>query len=141
MSLIQDKDRKAIGDQLAGLTNTVNLVNFTQELECQYCRETSQLMKELAGISDKINSHVYNFITDKEQTDKFKVEQIPATIIMGDDDRGIRFYGIPSGYEFVTILDTIKMVSAGDSELSTATKNFLKTLKEPVNLKVFITPT
>lgn len=141
MSLIQDKDRQVISEQLKDLTNPVNLVNFTQELECQYCRETSELMRELSGLSDKINSHVYNLITDKEHTDKYKVEQIPATIIMGDEDRGIRFYGIPSGYEFVTMLETIKMVSSGDSGLSKQTKDFLKTLNEPVNLKVFITPT
>ena len=141
MSLIQDKDRQVISEQLKDLTNPVNLVNFTQELECQYCRETSELMRELSGLSDKINSHVYNLITDKEQTDKYKVEQIPATIIMGDEDRGIRFYGIPSGYEFVTMLETIKMVSSGDSGLSQPTKDFLKTINEPVNLKVFITPT
>jgi glutaredoxin-like protein len=61
---------------------------------------------------------------------------------MGDDgDRGIKYYGIPSGYEFVTILEAIKMVSSGQSGLSKQTKDFLKGLKQPINLKVFVTPT
>jgi glutaredoxin-like protein len=141
MGLLQESDKKAITKQFEELTNSVNLVNFTQELECQYCRETSQIVKEVSGLSGKINSQVYNFITDKEATDQYKVEQIPATIFMGEEDHGIRFYGIPSGYEFVTILDTIKMISKGDSGLSQQTKDFLKGLKEPVNLKVFVTPT
>lgn len=139
--IIRDSDRQAIIKQLEGLINPVKLINFTQEMECQYCKDTSQLIKELGGITGKVTSEVYNFITDKEQTDKFEIEQIPATAIMGEDDRGIRFYGIPSGYEFAAILETIKMVSAGDSGLTQGTKDFLKELKEPVNLKVFVTPT
>jgi glutaredoxin-like protein len=142
VAIIQDKDKEVIAQQLAGLTNQVNIVNFTQELECQYCRETSELVKELGGISDKVKPNVYNFITDKAETDKYKIEYIPATMFVGDDgDRGFKYYGIPSGYEFVTVLDAIKMVSAGESGLSQQTKDFLKDLKQPINLKVFVTPT
>ena len=141
MRLIQDSDRQAIARQFEDLDRPVKIVNFTQELECQYCKETSQLIKEISDISDKVTSEVYNFVTDKEQTEKYKIEQIPATVMMGEDDRGIRFYGIPSGYEFATVLETIKMISLGDSGLSKATKDFLKELKQPVNLKIFVTPT
>ena len=141
MGIIQDSDRTEIARQLEGLTNRVKMINFTQELECQYCKETSQLVKELSNISNKVDSEVYNFITDKAPTDKYKIEHIPAIVFMGDDDRGIRFYGIPSGYEFATLLETIRMISEGDSGLSQGTRDFLKDLKKPVNLKVFVTPT
>jgi glutaredoxin-like protein len=142
MAIIQDKDKEVITQQLAGLTNPVKIVNFTQELECQYCRETSQLVQEMGDLSDKVNSEVYNFITDKAETEKYKIEYIPATLFVGDDgDRGFKYYGIPSGYEFVTVLEAIKMVSSGKSGLSQQTKDFLKGLKKPVNLKVFVTPT
>jgi glutaredoxin-like protein len=117
------------------------LINFTQEMECQYCRETNSLLKEIAELSDKISVETYNFATDAEKTSKYKIDKIPATVIMGDEDKGIRFYGIPSGYEFVTLLDTIKMVSTGDSGLGLKTKEFLGQLKKPVHLQVFITPT
>jgi glutaredoxin-like protein len=141
MGLIQDSDRQAIAKQFESLDKAVKIVNFTQELECQYCRETSQLIKEIGDISEKVNSEIYNFVTDKEQTEKYNIEQIPATVMMGEDDRGIRYYGIPSGYEFATILETIRMISTGDSGLSQATKDFLKGLNQPVKLKVFVTPT
>lgn len=141
MSLIKDSDRQEITKQLEGLNGKVKLVNFTQELECQYCKETSELVRELSEISDKVEAEVYNFITDKKPTEDYKIEHIPATVMYGDDDRGIKFYGIPSGYEFATILETIKMISAGDSGLSQQTKDYLKGLDKPVNLKVFVTPT
>jgi len=141
VGIIQDQDKAAIKKQFANLSKPVKLINFTQELECQYCQETHQLVNELSELSDKITSESYNFITDKDATDKYKIEQIPATVVMGDEDKGIRYYGIPGGYEFAALMDAIKMVSAGDSGLSPQTKDFLKQLKKPVNLKVFVTPT
>ena len=36
------------------LANKVKLIHFTRELDCQYCRETKQLLTELAELSDKI---------------------------------------------------------------------------------------
>ncbi len=141
MSIIQDSDRAVITKQLEGLNQPVKMINFSQEMECQFCKETSELVKELGQLSDKVESEVYDFVNDKEIVKKYNVEHIPSTILMGDNDRGIKFYGIPSGYEFATILETIKMISSGDSGLSQDTKDFLKDLKEPVNLKVFVTPT
>jgi len=141
MGMINERDRELIKKEFAGLTGQVKLINFTQELECQYCRETNMLIKEIGELSPAITTEVYNFITDKEPTEKYKIEQIPATVIMGEKDYGIRFYGIPSGYEFVTMLESIKMIAAGESGLSQKSKDFLRDLKEPVNLKVFVTPT
>jgi glutaredoxin-like protein len=141
MAIISENDKAIIKKELASLTGLVKLINFTQEIECQYCRETNSLLKEIAELSDKISVETYNFVTNAEMTAKYKIDKIPATVIMGGEDKGIRFYGIPSGYEFVTMLDTVKMVSAGDSGLSPKTREFLAQLKKPVHLQVFITPT
>jgi glutaredoxin-like protein len=141
MQFLSDADRAAITKELGQLKDPVKLVNFTQELECQYCKETSQIMKEVASLSDKISLEVYNFVADKAKADELKIDKIPATVVMGEKDFGIRFYGVPSGYEFVSLLDAIKMVSSGVSGLAQGTKEILKSLKEPLNLQVFVTPT
>jgi len=141
MAILRDADRQAIKKELDGLTGPVKLINFTQELECQYCKETNQIIKELSELSDKITSETYNFVTDKEMADRFKIDKIPATIVMGAEDRGIRFYGIPSGYEFISLLEAIKMAASGDSGLSPESKKILGNLKAPLHLQVFVTPT
>jgi glutaredoxin-like protein len=141
MAIISENDREIIKKELADLSGKVKLINFTQEIECQFCRETKTLLTEISELSDKTGIEIYNFITDSEMTNKYKIDKIPATVIMGEDDKGIRFYGIPSGYEFVTLLDTIKMVSAGQSGLGDKSREFLAQLKKPVHLQVFITPT
>ena len=141
MSIIRDSDKEAIKKEIAGLTGPVKLINFTQELECQYCKETNQIVKEVAELSDKATAETYNFVTDKEKVDSFKIDKIPATVIMGTDDRGIRFYGVPSGYEFISLLEAIRIVSSGNSGLQQRSKEVLGKLKKPLHLQVFVTPT
>jgi glutaredoxin-like protein len=140
MEMIPEQDKVKIKEMLATLPGPVKIISFTQELECQYCRETTELMKEVSELSDKISHEVYNFINDKEKAEEYKVQQTPATIITNGEDRGVRYYGIPSGYEFATLLETIRMFSSGESGLSPDAKTFLGELKEEVKLQVFITP-
>ncbi|MFH1926988.1 MAG: thioredoxin family protein [Chloroflexota bacterium] len=141
MSLLQDKDREQVQQLFAGLSNPVKLVMFTQELDCEFCAQTRELVEEVASLSDTITAEVYNFALDKEKAQEYGVEKIPAVAVVGDKDYGIRFYGIPSGYEFSSLLDSIMDVSAQDSGLSETTSTFLASLKDPLHIQVFVTPT
>lgn len=141
MAFIQDRDRTVIQTRFEELEHPVKLVNFTQELECMYCAETRKLMEEVAGLSDKISLEVYNFVTDKDAVSRYSIDKIPATVIEGEKDYGIRFFGVPSGYEFGTLIEAAVMASNGDSGLEPATREALAQLAEPVHLQVFVTPT
>ena len=141
MGILKDSDRETIRKELTSLTGPVKLINFTQDLECQYCKETNAIVREVAELSDRIAAETYNFVSDKEIVETFKIDKIPATVVMGDDDRGIRFYGIPSGYEFISLLEDIKMVSSGISGLNPGTLETLARLKVPLHLQVYVTPT
>jgi glutaredoxin-like protein len=141
MALFNESVREEIKTRFADLVDPVTIINFTQTIECDYCADTRRIMEELANLSDKIDLEVYNFIEDKERAESFGIDKIPATLITGDRDAGIRFYGIPSGYEFVTLLEDILMVSKGESGLSAVSKEKLAALANPVHLQVFITPT
>ena len=76
MAIIRDSDRTAIQKLLEGLTRPVKLINFTQELECQYCSETGQMISELSELSDKLSFEQYNFITDKDVAKKYNINKI-----------------------------------------------------------------
>jgi len=141
MALIGEKDRKLIEDRFKTLVHPVKIINFTQEFECDYCRETRQLLEEVSSISDKISFEVYNFVTDKSVAEKYKIDKIPATIVMGEKDYGLRFYGIPAGYEFSSLLEDIIAVSRKESGLSEKTRGKLKEITKPVHMQVFVTPT
>ncbi|HXZ44989.1 MAG TPA: thioredoxin family protein [archaeon] len=141
MPILNERDRREVQEQLMILTGSVKLVNFTQELACQYCRETEQLLREVKELSDKISLEVYNFQLDKEKVAEYRVDKIPATVVEGSKDYGIRFYGIPLGYEFVPFLEAVKDVSRGSTDLTPETRAVLAGVREPVHLQVFTTPT
>ena len=141
MAMLEDKVKDQVKKELAGLKEEVKLIVFTQELECQYCRENRILTEEVASLSDKIGIEVYNFAIDKEKVEEYKVDKIPAIVVMGEKDYGIRFYGLPGGYEFVSLIEAIKVVSARDSGLAPESRELVKKLTRPVHIQVFVTLT
>jgi len=145
MSLLNDEIRGQLEQEFSKLSNPVKLVMFTQAIECQYCKETHQLAEEIAELSDKINVEVYDFVEDADVVEQYQIDKIPAIAVVRDGDEprdyGIRFYGIPSGYEFGSLIEDIAMISAGESGLSPATKEYLANLDQPLHLQVFVTPT
>lgn len=141
MGLLKEKDREIVKREFAKLKNDVTLVVFTQEIECEYCKETRELVEELSSLSDKIKFEVYNFALDKEKVKEYEIDKIPAIVLKGVKDYGIRFYGIPAGYEFTTLVEDIIDVSHGESGLLNQTKEKIKTIDKPVHIQVFVTPT
>lgn len=145
MSLLKETDQQQLREHFEVLTEPVKLVMFTQEMECQYCTETRMISEEVAALSDKISVEVYDFVRDQEIVEQYHIDKIPAiAIVRGGGkpkDYGIRFYGIPSGYEFSSLIENIMMVSSGESGLSPETKAWAASLDKPVHLQVFITPT
>jgi len=141
MPLLDANTRQQVAAELADLENPVKLVMFTQTFECQYCAETRQLCEEIASLSEQISVEVYNFVTDKEKVEEYGIDKIPAIAVVGEKDYGVRYFGIPSGYEFMSLLDSLKTVSAGKVELMPETLAFLDGLKDPMHIQVFVTPT
>jgi len=141
MPLLTEKDAQTLRKRFEKLDKPVKIVNFTQELECQFCRETRGLVEEVADLSEKIKVEVYNFQIDKEKAAEFKIDKIPATVVMADKDAGVRFFGIPSGYEFASLLESIEMVSTGKSHLSAESLAKIAAIDKDVHIQVFVTPT
>jgi glutaredoxin-like protein len=133
--------REQVEQQLADLAGPVRLVMFTQEFECEYCAETRQLVEEIAELSDQLTAEIYDFVADEEKAQELGVDKIPAVAVIGEDDYGIRFYGIPSGYEFTSLLEAVRIAATGQPDLSEETVEFLSSLSEPVHMQVFVTPT
>lgn len=149
MALLSEKDTATVRRQFEEVLNQpVRLVMFTQEFECLYCRETRQILEELAELSPLVSVAIYDFERDRALADQYGVDKIPATLVQragldgaAGTDYGIRFYGIPSGYEFVSLMEAIKLVGSGQVSLSQATLDKLASLDQPLHLQVFVTPT
>jgi len=146
MPLLSTKIQADVRKALEGMAGPVKLVMFTQAtqaLECEMCAETRALVEEIAALAPagKLNVEVKDLVADTAAVEAYQVDKIPAIALVGAKDYGIRFYGIPAGYEFSSLMDDIVTVSKGESGLATATKAAVARINQPVHIQVYTTPT
>jgi glutaredoxin-like protein len=142
MSLIPEEHKEHVKSEFAqNLEKPVKILVFTQEVECKFCAETRQLVQEVATLNDKISVEIYDFVANADKAKQYGVDKVPAVVILGEKDYGVRFYGMPYGYEFQTLIEGIINVSRGRTDLSEKTKEMLKEIKTPVHIQVFVTLT
>jgi len=141
MSLIKDDDRKAITQRLSNVKHDVKLLMFTQEHECRWCETTRQMVEEVAGLSPRLTAEIRDFVADAELAKRHGIDKVPAIAVLGERDYGIRFYGVPAGYEFTPLLEAIQDVGRGDPALPAPLLTELAKVDQPVHLQVMVTPT
>jgi alkyl hydroperoxide reductase subunit AhpF len=135
MPLLTEEVTSQLKEEFARLVHPVRLAVFSQALADPESEQVKRLVEELATES-------YNFVLDKEKVEALGIQRSPAIAVLGaEKDYGIRMYGLPSGYEFGTLVEAILDVSSGDSGLSEPTRAALKEIANPVHLQVFSTPT
>ena len=135
------------------LTNKVKIIHFTQEpsrlvvpdylkgQECMFCKETKALMREVCDLSDKIELILYDFVADEEKAKEWDIDKIPASIITGNTEKNVRIFGIPSGYEYASLIEAITDASKGSTSLKPETKEALKGIDTAIHMQTFVTPT
>ncbi len=140
MAFIQESDKAEIKAQIGELTNEVKILLFTQSENCQYCGEVQTILEEFSGIIENVRLEKYDIESDGELAKKYDVKRTPAIVIMGEKDHGIRYYGLPAGYEFVALMNAVRMVGSDNHELAPETVEALSKLTKPVHIQVFVTP-
>jgi glutaredoxin-like protein len=147
---VKDATQKKFNKEME---DNVNLLFFTQEpsrlilpdhikgQECLFCKEAKELVTEVSALSDKVDLEIYDFVADKEKTDEFRIDKIPAIAVLGKKDYGIRFFGIPSGYEYTSLIEAILDVSKRKTSLNPKTKEAIKDIDQDIHIQVFVTPT
>src|SRR5207244_7119059 len=143
MAFLNAQDEQAVRERFAEMGGPVKLVVFSQSLggAADLCRENEQLVREVADLSDQLSVEILNLAIDRERAEAYGVDQVPAIVVEGARDYGLRFYGVPSGYEFSNLIDAIILASTGEPTLSDATTTALAGLPRDVEIKVFSTPT
>ncbi|HEX7503293.1 MAG TPA: thioredoxin family protein [Acidobacteriota bacterium] len=141
MGMLNQKIKDDLANAFKNLKQGVTLKFFTQDVECRFCKETRELLEELQAATDKVTIEAHDFVRDAVLAGELGVSRIPAIAVTGDRDYGIRFYGIPSGYEFASLVEAIRLVASGEMKLAPETRSFLDGLSGDVHLQVFVTPT
>jgi glutaredoxin-like protein len=141
MGVLKDKDKEKVTEIFKDIDHHVNVVMFTQEHECSHCEMTRTMLEEVTGLSDMISLEVHDFVADKDLAERYGVDKIPATVLIGDKDYGVRFYGVPAGYEFSVLVEEIRAIGKRDPAVSKEAMAELDKIDKPVHLQVIISPT
>ncbi|NTU81653.1 MAG: glutaredoxin [Chloroflexales bacterium] len=145
MGLIQEKNRETVREAFATLTQPVHLLLFTSASSGEYSELAQGLLTEVAELHELISVEAVDLVTGAAQASTYGVDKAPTIVFLAGAERadhGLRFAGLPSGYEFASLVEAIRLVGgATELALQPATVGFLETLAAPLRLQVFVTPT
>ena len=150
MAFLSDNDLKEIREVFEQLHGDVKLVYFTERESplfipgqgCPTCKDTRMLLEEVKALSDKLNLEVHEFVADSELAREHGIERIPALVITSDTVKGkVRYFGMPSGYEFSVLLSSIVDASQETAGLAEESIVALSGISTDVHIQVFVTPT
>ncbi len=144
MGLLKEEDRNYLRTEFEKiLRDKVRILLFSSKDEnCMYCKDTKQLLQEVSELSEKIELEIHD--VESEKAEGFDVELAPSIIITDEDGEAglrIRFTGIPSGYEFTTLIKDIMYISTKQLEITDATIQELQNVRNRLRMEVYVTPT
>src|SRR5262249_42240230 len=143
MAFLSTDNRNEIEELFKELDHDVDLIFFTQResplfipgQECETCIDTRALLEEIAALSDKIRLQVHEYEPKKAIVIEHGIDRVPALVINADRVKGkVRYFGMPSGYEFSVLLGTLVNVSQGKTELSESTREMLQTIDQATHI-------
>ena len=134
-------DDALIRTTLSDLPAPVTLVSYTSDVESWYSRAERELLERVAAASDRITLRVLADRWDAKREAEAGIRRTPCLAVIGSDDPGVRYYGLPDGYELETFLGVVRAVAEGRSGLAPRTIERLRALTAPAHLEVFASPT
>ena len=149
MAILNDQLKRQLRDRFAErLSGPVQLTLYTRPgtgrlilpsgLGCATCDDARELAEGLQEASPEL---VHLDVVDVS-SQEVEGREVP-TLTVGAPGEMARmcWQGLPAGFEFATVVDAMERVSTGEHGLSEATVEALGRVEDPVDIKVFATPT
>ena len=136
-----DSGPSEIAARLAAVAVPIRLVVFTQTFGCDTCYEARQVADQMASLSEQITVEEHNLVLDKDEVSKYQVDQVPVIAVVAERDVGIRYYGVPAGFEVESLVSAIEVVAGLAPALSVSAQSVSDALDRDVRISVFVTPT
>jgi len=143
MALFDDKVKSQLSQLLSKIKNPITINFFTQGMECPTCQTTHEFVQEIAALNDKISLNVYDFVKNADIAKEFGIDKIPAIVVTDAHKsiKGVRFFGIPAGYEINSFIAACIEVSGVGESLPESILSRIKKIAKPVHIQVFVTLT
>lgn len=141
MALFDDNIRQQLTHILSSLKNDVQIVFFSQEIECESCQDAHSFVEEISALNPKLKLTRYNLIKDSGKAAEYRIDKVPAVALLDKDgqDTNIRFFGIPGGYEINSFLGALLEVSGERQELPKDLLDRIQKIDKDIHIQVFVT--
>lgn len=138
--MLQPKDKEFVRKTLAGMKDEVRLVLFARDGgECKYCGETEGLLTDIVSVEPRVKLESLSLKKDAARAKELGIDKVPGIALLGKKDHNLRYFGLPSGYDFTPFVETIRAVGDDVPGVSAETAGMLARLTKPVQLTVFVT--
>ena len=150
MAFLSPENQSDIKNIFADLNNEVRLLFFTQRdspliipgQDCPTCKDARALLEEVVALSDKLHLEIHEIPPDSEIAREHGIDRVPALVMTAEGVKGtVRYFGLPSGYEFSVLLGSLVDVSKAKVDLMEETLEVLNALDKDLHFQVFVTPT
>jgi glutaredoxin-like protein len=140
MAIFNKENAKKIKEFLKQMKNKVEIVYFTQEFECNLCQQTHEFLKEFDQFSAKIKLTVLDFEKDAQRAAEMGVEKIPAIVLLdaNGQNTGVRFYGLPGGYEINSFLKALVEASGKLTEYEKEIEKAIKAINKDIHIQIMV---
>jgi glutaredoxin-like protein len=125
------------------MENKVYAKLFVDKEYCLTCTQTNEILTLLSELApeDMLNVTVYNKEEGSPEFEKYNVSRYPTIVLHGDKEYNVIFTGIPSGYEFGSLVEDILDISARKVTLKKENLEKIEKIDKPIKIQVFVTPT
>jgi thioredoxin len=139
--LIDEKSRQLLTDKFrTELKEEVQISLFVGDENKEYSDFTAQLCQELHDLDPRIKTTVYTNGDSSAPAAAMDVVSRPTVFIGWDKGYRIKYTGAPLGHEAGSFIETITLVSRGESGLGSDTLEKLAAVDTEATIQVFVTP-
>ena len=127
-SFLDADTRAALAPVLGRFTNPITLRLYDDHSDL--AREDAEMIKELAGLSDKVSYEVVDSVPGKEHT----------IAILNDkkEETGLRFHGVPGGHEFNSFILAMYNVAGPGQDVGEALQKRIDSIDTPKALTIAV---
>lgn len=137
--LISDEAMEQVKTLFERIQNNVT-VKLISDPEIDESAQLESLCRDLCSLSDKLHIEVYQKGDDPDLEISVSAGHFPtAALFAGEKYSGIKFTGVPLGYEFDSIMLALYNLGIGDDSLDADIKKRLKAINHDVELVVGVT--
>jgi glutaredoxin-like protein len=137
MSAIPEGDAAALKEIFEEeLRGEVTILLFVKDRDSS-CGDARELLEEVSRLSDKLSLQVHD--SGSREAERRGIARAPAVVLLGEEDYGVRYYGVPFEQEFETLVEWLITVSKGRAELQEGTMRALGELGGEKKLTVLVT--